>query len=244
MSLYKTISRYYDELFPLKKARLDFITSFLKGDGLSVIDIGCAAGASALALAKAGHRVIGIDLNRDMVESAREKAQKSGLSSKAAFFVKDMTGVGSSFPPSSFDAVLCFGNTLVHLENPVKMEEFFSGVLKTLKDDGVFIAQIVNYDRILAEGVGELPLIESKACRFRREYTFDPTAHRIRFKTYLTVKETGAVRESTESLYPLTSLELRTALENAGFTGVRFFGSENKDAYNRRSPALIATAQK
>jgi SAM-dependent methyltransferase len=244
MSLYKTISRYYDELFPLKKARLDFITSFFNGDGLSVMDIGCAAGASALALAKAGHRVIGIDLNRDMVESAREKAQKSGLSSKAVFFVKNMTGVGSSFPPSSFDAALCFGNTLVHLENPAKMEAFFSGVLKTLKDDGVFIVQIVNYDRILTEGVTELPLLESKACTFRREYTFDPTVHRICFNAYLTVKETGAVRESMESLYPLTSLELRTALENAGFSGIRFFGNENKDPYNRHSPALIALAQK
>jgi SAM-dependent methyltransferase len=155
-----------------------------------------------------------------------------------------MTGIGTGFPPSSFDAVLCFGNTLVHLENPGKMKAFFSGVLNTLKDGGVFIVQIVNYDRIPAEGVGELPLIESENCTFHREYTFHKAAHRIRFNTRLTVKETGTVRESTESLYPLTSLELRTVLENAGFSGIRFFGSESKAPYRPQSPALIALAQK
>jgi len=241
MSLYKSIADFYDEIFPLKSARLSFVSSLLNKSALDILDIGCASGELALALAKNGHHVFGIDLDPNMVELAREKAgssENSGL--QVEFYEKDMLKVGTDFSPSSFDAVLCFGNTLVHLENLEKMEELFRGVFKVLKKGGIFILQVVNYDRVLSEGVKELPLIERENFTFHRKYHVDRVKHRIGFHTRLVIKETGQVLAGSETLYPLTFKELNSTLVRAGFTELQFFGNESKAPFSKESPALIA----
>jgi 2-polyprenyl-3-methyl-5-hydroxy-6-metoxy-1,4-benzoquinol methylase len=241
MALYENIAKFYDEIFPLKQTRLNFIESFLKNN-LKVLDIGCATGELALALAKKGHQVVGIDLDEKMIALAREKTKRLGLNTE--FFIKDMIKIGEGFSPASFDAVLCFGNTLVHLENPGKIKGFFIGIHKVLKSGGILLVQVVNYDRILSGGIKELPLLKNENFIFRREYRYDEVDHRIRFLTHLTIKKNGEVVKSSETLYPLTSRELKDALDHAGFSKLQFFGSEGKMPYDKNSPALVATAEK
>jgi 2-polyprenyl-3-methyl-5-hydroxy-6-metoxy-1,4-benzoquinol methylase len=241
MALYENIAEFYDEIFPLKQTRLDFIDSFLKNN-LRVLDIGCATGELVLALEKKGHHVVGIDLDEKMIGLAREKAKRQGL--QTGFFIKDMTGIGEDFSPGSFDAVLCFGNTLVHLENPEKIIEVFIGVHKVLKSGGILMVQVVNYDLILSGGIKELPWLESENFIFRREYLYNEADHRIRFLTHLTIKKSGEVIKSSETLYPLTFQELKDALDLAGFSKFQFFGGETKMPYNKNSPALVAIAEK
>lgn len=241
-SLYESIAAYYDEIFPLKKTRLSFVSSLLKGEDLSVMDIGCATGELALALSEKGHDVVGIDLDRAMVERAREKATDRGLETE--FLVKDMSAIGTDFMPSSFDAVFCLGNTLAHLENPAKMDAFFRAVLTVLKDGGLFALQIVNYQRVLDNEITELPRSENDRFTFRREYVYEEEKHRIRFHGGVRVKSSGVLQGSVEILYPLTFEELNAALTNAGFSKKQFFGNENKAPYDKDSPALIAIARK
>jgi len=241
MASYENIAGFYDEIFPLKQARLDFIDSFLKNN-LRILDIGCAAGELALALAKKGHQAVGIDLDEKMIELAREKTKRLGLNT--GFFIKDMAKIGEDFSPASFDAALCFGNTLVHLENPGKIKAVLMGIHKVLKSGGILMVQVVNYDRILSGRIKELPLLESENLIFRREYRYDETGHHIQFLTHLTIKKNGEIIKSSETLYPLTSRELKVALGKAGFSKLQFFGSESKLAYDKTSPALVAIAEK
>jgi len=241
MALYEKIAEFYEEIFPLKQTRLDFIDCFLKNRS-RILDIGCATGELALALAKKGHHVVGIDLDEKMIELAREKTKRLGLNT--GFFIKDMAKIGADFPPASFDAVLCFGNTLVHLENPGKIKEVFIGIHKVLKSGGILMVQVVNYDRILSGGIAELPLLENENFIFRREYRYHKADHHIQFLTQLTIKKNGEVIKSSETLYPLTFQELKDALDHAGFSKLQFFGSESKIPYDKNSPALFAVAEK
>lgn len=48
-------------------------------ESLRVLDIGCNAGTQAILWAEAGHRVTGLDVNKPLVEVARERAQSAGL---------------------------------------------------------------------------------------------------------------------------------------------------------------------
>jgi glycine/sarcosine N-methyltransferase len=240
MALYENIAEFYDEIFPLKPTRLDFIESFLKKNS-RVLDIGCATGELALALAKKRHQVVGIDLDEKMIDLAREKTKRLRLNTD--FFIKDMAKIGENFSPISFDAVLCFGNTLVHLENPEKIKAVFMGILKVLKSGGILMVQVVNYERILSGGIKELPLLENENFIFRREYRYHETDHRIRFLTYFTIKKNGEVIKSSETLYPLIFRELKGALVNAGFCQLQFFGSDSKIPYDKNSPALVAIAK-
>ncbi|MCK4766459.1 MAG: class I SAM-dependent methyltransferase [Candidatus Aminicenantes bacterium] len=239
MSLYEKISSYYDMLFPLKEARLSFVGSFLKEGGQKILDVGCATGELALALTGKGHRVTAFDLDGDMIHAAREKTKNRGL--KVEFVEKDMAALGRDFRPASFDAVVCFGNTLVHLENREKIEDFFRGVLKVLKKGGVFLFQVVNFDRVLSGEIKKLPVLENENFTFLREYFLQEGTRRIRFGARLILKKEEKVLESSTFLYPLTFQEAQTALKNAGFAKQQFFGNDRKTPFDReRSPALIA----
>jgi glycine/sarcosine N-methyltransferase len=243
-SLYEHIAAYYREIFPLKEIRLAFVESQLplpKREKLFILDIGCAVGELALPLSKVGHRVVGIDISREMVEIAK-KVNFGNY--RTGFLQMDMNHVSVKFTSSFFNAVLCLGNTLVHMENLREMETFFTSVRGILKDQGVFLLQVVNYRRILDQGISELPLIESEHCTFRREYVYDRENHRIRFRGELRLKNSGDRFESVETLYPLTYEELEPAMVRAGFSQVRFFGNEDRSSYESSSPALIASAVK
>ncbi|MCP4147277.1 MAG: class I SAM-dependent methyltransferase [bacterium] len=245
MTLYEKISTYYDVLFPLKKTRLDFLSTLLDSNA-SILDIGCATGELPLALSQLGHTLTAIDLDDDMISAAKEKSLLKNL--PINFHTKDMTDI-NDFHPASFNHTLCFGNTLVHLANPTIIESFFKKVLDLLKENGSFILQIVNYDKILDEIKNasrhtSLPLIERESLTFQRKYFYDNATHHIKFTGTVTLKDSGSVIESNESLYPLTSTELKTALLNAGFQDIQLFGNESKAPYSPQSPALIAVAKK
>jgi len=87
----------------------DRMASHIK-EGWRVLDIGCGTGALSLRAARRGAKVVGIDVNSDMLEIAHRKAAQVGLEEAIEFQEK---GVGEldGFPSGSFDAVisgLCF----------------------------------------------------------------------------------------------------------------------------------------
>lgn len=83
----------------------------------SVLDIGCGAGATSLAVARAlGARgdVVGIDISEPLVAVARARAQREGL---AADFIR-ADAQTHAFAPASFDLMISrFG--VMFFENPV-----------------------------------------------------------------------------------------------------------------------------
>lgn len=71
-----------------------------------VLDAGCGVGATTCHLVKTyGCRVVGIDLRESMVERARERAQREGVTGQATFRLADVQDL--PFEDESFDVVLC-----------------------------------------------------------------------------------------------------------------------------------------
>jgi len=240
MALYESIADYYDQLFPLKKIRIAFLDSLIGDRTAHILDIGCATGELALALAKKGHHVKGIDLNLEMIELAREKVKKENVG--VDFFIKDMIRVGEEFLPDSLDVVLCFGNTLAHLENLEKINIFLKGVRKILKCSGFVVLQVVNFERVFAGKIHHLPLLENSNFSFKREYYYKREQHCIDFFTYFKDKKSGKVIENIEKIYPLTYSELKDVLLSIGYSKLRFLGNEAMDPFDKLSPALITIA--
>ncbi|HXG02418.1 MAG TPA: methyltransferase domain-containing protein [Candidatus Binatia bacterium] len=74
--------------------------------GGRVLDIGCGAGREAIGLARAGYRVLGLDIAPAMVEAARRRAAEERLD--ITFSVGSVTDL--DVPPGSFDAAFWAGS--------------------------------------------------------------------------------------------------------------------------------------
>jgi len=71
--------------------------------GLRVVDLGCGAGDRAIALAKAGFRIIGVDVCKAAIEEARRRAVQQGVS--VEWHVWDGSD-GDDWPFNEVDAIV------------------------------------------------------------------------------------------------------------------------------------------
>jgi S-adenosylmethionine-dependent methyltransferase len=77
---------------------------------LEVLDAGCGQGTQALALARLGHHVIGVDLSEELLDLARQAAghEPPEVLSRLRFARADLLDLGSEFA-RRFDVVCCHG---------------------------------------------------------------------------------------------------------------------------------------
>jgi SAM-dependent methyltransferase len=239
MAFYTSIAAAYDRIFPFDEDLVPFLLQF-QYPGRRGLDIGCATGYLANALARREFEITGIDLDAEMIRLARVRFQNSRVS----FFVRDMTRLAQGFPPESFDLVTCFGNTLVHLPDAAAIGRTLKQVFDLLTDEGGFIGQIIQYDRILSRRPTGLPTIERDGILFERTYSYDSDDSRIRFSTRLTGVDIPYPIENEIPLFPLRTEELRQCLIEAGFAPPVFFADTDNSPLTDDSYALYFVAEK
>ncbi|MBN2380194.1 methyltransferase domain-containing protein [candidate division WOR-3 bacterium] len=76
-----------------------------------VLDIGCGVGREAIALAKQGYRVTGIDIAKPLVVAARRNA----ITENARINFQETDGLYIDMPEKSFDLVVIFSQTIEHV---------------------------------------------------------------------------------------------------------------------------------
>lgn len=246
-SLYSSLLEYYDELFPVEKNRLDFVEAaavkYQKANGaggtVKILDIGCATGTTALQLMRRGMDVTGIDNNDAMIQSANRRNPEP--KTNARFFLMDMAGITEYFAPGAFDMILCLGNTLAHLDNLREIEAFIRSAGTLLRKGGIFIFQIINYDRVLSENIRELPPVETARSSFIRKYSRTKDGHILFEGTVLSSSGQPAFVE-TATLYPLTLKELTRILDSGGFTDEYFCSDFDGAPLEKSSLAVVGTA--
>lgn len=240
MNFYSSISKYYNEIFPLNNSQISFVRSYLDGaiKNKKLLDIGCGTGGLPIGLYNDFETISAIDTNAEMLELAKNNANGKDID----FRNMSMLDIDTQFPSATFDAVLCFGNTVVHLQNIKDIEKFFAKVKLVLKQGGKFLFQIINYDNVLDNNLKGLPTIENELIKFERRYNLDEN-NMIDFSTILTIKTTGEVLSNNVKLFPVRKNQVEEALKNAGFEIVKSFSSFTKNEYNPSSLPLVFECQ-
>lgn len=234
---YRSISRHYDDIFPLSDMLKKFLLSFGVKKEDTILDLGCATGEVALFLAQHCKETVGIDLDPDLIRIATAKQKKRGTKN-TQFLVGDMADL-SIFSSVPFNFVLCLGNTIVHLNSLEDVDTFFDQVANTLTDGGKFIFQILNYENILARRTLELPLIDNEKITFERRYDHETHKPHLAFNTRLTVKATSEVIGNSIDLYPLSREELLNIPSMKLFRSIQFFGGFDGRAFSKEDDLLI-----
>ncbi|WP_321298486.1 class I SAM-dependent methyltransferase [Marinifilum fragile] len=241
MDFYQSISKYYQYIFPLNKMQLDFIGKNhpQAKDQLSILDIGCAIGDLSMELAKTYQKVIGIDLDKGMIDQAIRKGKNY---KNLEFHLQNMLELDTAFESNSFDIIACFGNTLVHLNSDDEVLQFFQNAKAVLKKDGKLLFQIINYDRIIDQKIDHLPTIENDVIKFERNYKYHPSQEKVDFETILSIKENKNSIRNCIALLALRKSKVEELLQKAGFTNISFFGNFKRENLTENSMPLIVEA--
>jgi ubiquinone/menaquinone biosynthesis C-methylase UbiE len=107
----------------------------------TLLDLACGEGTFALAMAKAGLEVTGLDLSEDMLEIARRRAdeagpQPDGRALKIKFVQADMRSFARA---ERFDLATCWYDSLNYLVEPDDLVAAFTAVARALAPGGLFI---------------------------------------------------------------------------------------------------------
>jgi SAM-dependent methyltransferase len=180
-----------------------------------------------------------------MIEMAQKKVTGDNPEFHVAGFESIRT-LRKSFRNSDFDTVSCIGNTLVHLPDIQAISDSFAAVYDILKPGGMYIVQIVNYDRILKEKVSSLPPLKGGNAALQRLYSIVEGGKAVQFEIQLTINEGSGeqIFEDHVRLLPLGSGQLVDIAESAGFSETGLYGNYQEDPYSPESSATIATLQK
>lgn len=238
---YTSISKYYSEIFPYKPVQLQFVNNGLGNlKDKQILDIGCATGELAFNLTGNGAKVTGIDLNDNLLQQAKMNKSRDNL----LFRGGNMLELEKYFHTGQFDAVLCFGNTLVHLQTIEFIQQMLKAVYTVLKPGGKFFIQILNYDYILADQISLLPLIETENIRFIRKYKIEMNSPLIRFQTELYVKKEDKTVSNETLLFALKSVELTDLLNNNSFKNIKLFSDFKQNVFGGNHLPLVVSAVK
>ena len=151
-----------------------------------------------------------------------------------------MSQLGLYYQAAKFDVISCFGNSLVYLDNDDEILELFKQIRILLKPNGVFLFQILNFDKIINDKIEQLPTIHSDYIKFQRFYQYNKEVNKIQFTSYLHDKKFGTMLKNTVKLYPLRAKRVNELLQLAGFKQIEFYGSFSKDEFTANSPELLA----
>ena len=243
MNFYQELSEVYDIVFPENQETINFLNKDLSPNAY-ILDIACGTGGCALALGNIGHRVVGIDLDKSMLEIAKAKSKSPNVNFKEC----DMTKIGEQFYGEKFDLVYCIGNSIVHLQDKQKIQNLINEIYNKLTSQGTCIIQIINYDRIIDENITSLPTIsrEEQGVKFIRNYEYKREMDLVYFNTELIVEENGEDKhyENSVPLITLRSDELASMLKEAGFSNVDLFADFMFNTYTKGAYATIARAIK
>ncbi|RSK25650.1 class I SAM-dependent methyltransferase [Bacillus sp. HMF5848] len=237
MNFYTILSKYYDTIFPVNSVQINFITQHMHGK--SLLDVAAGTGNQAVELAKLGYNVTAVDLDPSMVHSINRKATEQQVTIHTD--ILNMIDI-KSLQPLSYDTITCIGNSLSHLSSIDEITQALQGFTKVLNKNGTIIIQIVNYNRIFAHSIKQLPTINRPPVKFERSYELCEN-NKIIFNGTLTVDDEQY--ESSVTLYGIQAEQLVSSLNNAGFHHIELFGSFKGEPYTSiESPALVVVARK
>ncbi len=132
--------------WPRRLAReIPFLKEVLSGAGARrVADIACGTGRHAVALAREGFRVTGVDCDERFLDEGRRAGKEAGVSIdwvSASFDTLSHHLFGADHP---LDGVVCLGNS-ISLIPPEGLKKTLGAMARLLGSGGILVVHTINY---------------------------------------------------------------------------------------------------
>lgn len=150
---YSSLAQFYDESIGVDYGEwLRYLLSLtLRHHHLpkEILDLGCGTGNLSIPLAKRGYKVTAVDISREMIAVAQNKALAENL--EIAFLVQDMRRL--DLPASTFTTVVSGCDVVNYITTPEDLQSAFSAVNRVLQPGGLWLFDL-NSARKLQETYG------------------------------------------------------------------------------------------
>jgi ubiquinone/menaquinone biosynthesis C-methylase UbiE len=250
---YRAIADYYDaeyEANDMLERDVPFFLGHLQRRRQSVLELGCGTARAAIPIAQAGHRVVGVDYERRMLELARRKRESVGISEHDLELVRqDVTRL--KLGNRKFDWICIFFNTLLSFTSLHQLDAVLTGVRNHLEPRGKFWLDIFQPNlELLAQDHSEhldpnlfyVPHLNRSV--YRETEIWRDVSEQIQHITYHYQWFDDASVEHRETVeFDLTFLfprELQILLERNGLKIQTLYGDHDGSALTADSPRIIA----
>ena len=113
-----------------------------------ILDCACGIGTQAIGLAAIGYHVTGSDISDGEIAEAKERAVKNNV--KLCFEHADFRVLAETFA-EQFDVVIAMDNALPHMLTHDDLAAAIKSITNQIKDGGLFVASIRDYDALLLD---------------------------------------------------------------------------------------------
>jgi SAM-dependent methyltransferase len=201
-----------------------------------VLDLACGPGAHAIALARRGHRVTGVDTSSRLLTRARAAAAREGA--QVEWVEADMREFRR---PASFNLVCSLYASFGYFDDR-QNRCVLENVRESLAPGGTLVLDVLGREAAIRHGQGRR-MHEVEGIGYRENSTVAGTPSRL-------VSDWSVVRDGarldfrvTQRLY--SASELRELLLSVGFASVRLAGGLDGEApYDEAARRLVAVARR
>ena len=155
-TFYDSMASQYDKLFldwnAATHEQAVILDRIFRNNGFdrcaSVLDCACGIGTQSIGLAALGYHVTASDISDGELTEAKKRAADNKVHIR--FEHADFTALHHTFP-ETFDILICMDNALPHMLSHSALEAAIRSITGSIKEGGIFVASIRDYDALLMD---------------------------------------------------------------------------------------------
>jgi ubiquinone/menaquinone biosynthesis C-methylase UbiE len=234
--------KVYGHMFTAERAgkEASFVAETLKLEaGARVLDLCCGQGRHAVALAKRGLQITGLDLNRDYLELARRAAVAENVALETV--AADMREIPFS---SHFDAIVNMYSSFGYLESEREDLKVLESASRALKPGGQLVLDMLNREWALSNYIQNDWHSGADGTLYIERRELDLASSRMHV-SFTIIDASGGRRESIGHIIRLYTLtEMSRHLESAGMNITAVYGGFEGEEYAIGTRRMIIVAGK
>lgn len=172
-TFYDNLAAQYDKLFldwqAATQEQAEILDRIFTDNGFGkssgILDCACGIGTQAIGLAAIGYSVTASDISDAELAEAKQRAKRNNVSVR--FEHADFCALSDTFS-EQFDIVIAMDNALPHMLTADDLASAIKSIVNQIKDDGIFVASIRDYDALLMDKPPYSPAYIHKTAKGQR----------------------------------------------------------------------------
>ena len=155
-TFYDNLATQYDKLFldwqATTQEQAEILNHIFQNNGFDttakILDCACGIGTQAIGLAARGYNVTASDISAGELVEAEKRAKRNKV--EICFKRADFRALANTFT-EKFDIIIAMDNALPHMLSSDDLESAIKSIVNQVKEKGIFVASISDYDSLLME---------------------------------------------------------------------------------------------